>query len=132
LTDHELPRRHLSALLRDRRAELGLSLRDVEERTLGDDGVPIVKRAWLSNLERAAPGPPPGEEHLRALSRALELPYSEVGDAAAAQFWGIGRVWHAGARALVAQVERMTPQQVERLHQMIDTFLPSPPTEGDF
>ena len=132
MTD-DLPRRSdLSTLLRERRAELGLSLRDVEERTLGDDGVPIVKRAWLSNLERAAPGPPPGEEHLRALSRALELPYSELGDAAAAQFWGIGRVWHAGARALVAQVERMTPEQVERLHQLIDTFLPPPPTERDF
>jgi len=131
LTDHELPRRHLSTLLRERRAELGLSLRDVEERTLGDDGVPVVKRAWLSNLERAAPGPPPGEEQLRALSRALGLPYSEIGDAAAAQFWGIGRVWHAGARALVAQVERMTPEQVERLNQLIDTFLP-PPTERDF
>lgn len=137
MTDHAQPRPpELSKLLRERRAELRLTLRDVAERTLDDTGVPIVKRTWLSELEAAEPGPPPGEERLRALARALELPYVEVCDAAAVQFWGIRRVWHKGARALVTQAERMTPEQLEYLHRMIETFLPPPeerhPPSGDF
>lgn len=120
-------RTELSDLLRDRRAELRLSLRDVEERTrVRADGTPLIKRGTLDNLEKAVPRMSwtPRLPELQALARAYELPLGRIQDAAGAQFMGIDPVWSASgeARALVKDAERLTPKQREQLAKLIEAF----------
>lgn len=120
-------RTHLSDLLRIRRAELRLSLRQVEERTgLRDDGTPFIKRSTLDNLEKRAPRMSwtPRLPELQALAQAYELPLGRVQDAAGSQFMGIDPVWSASgeARALVRDAEKLTPRQREQLAKLIEAF----------
>lgn len=117
----------LSDLLRDRRTELRLSLRQVEERTgLREDGTPFIKRSTLDNLEKAVPRMAwtPRLPELEALARAYELPLGRVQDAAGSQFMGIDSVWSGSgrARALVKNAEKLTPRQLELLEELAETF----------
>ncbi|MEU7044987.1 XRE family transcriptional regulator [Streptomyces varsoviensis] len=118
-------RTHLSDLVRERRAELRLSLRAVEERAISPKtGEPIIKRGWLQRLEKAQPVIPPQLPELEALSRALELPLARLQDAAGAQFLGIESEWSTTgeARALVRHAERLSPEQRQQLARLLETF----------
>ncbi len=125
-------RTHLSDLVRHRRAELRLSLRAVEARTVETGGTePVVKFGWINRLEKGLPVIPPQIDELKALASALELPFGRLQDAAGAQFLGIDTVWSASgeARALVEQVERFTPEQREQLARLLAAFESSPRRE---
>ncbi|MFI9200220.1 XRE family transcriptional regulator [Streptomyces sp. NPDC053048] len=125
-------RTHLSDLVRHRRAELRLSLRALEARTIAPEGgEPVVKFGWINRLEKHLPVNPPQLPELQALARALELPLGRLQDAAGAQFLGIDTVWSASgeARALVEQVEKFTPKQREQLAKLLAAFESSPRPE---
>lgn len=126
MAEQEL-RTHLSDLVRTRRAELRLSLRAVQDRTIDPDtGQPALKYSWIDRLEKTLPVIPPQLPQLKALARALELPLGRVQDAAGSQFFGIDAVWSASgeARALVERADTLTPQQLDQIHQLLDAFAP--------
>ncbi|MEU5426929.1 XRE family transcriptional regulator [Streptomyces olivoreticuli] len=129
-TMHE-GRWHLSDLVKERRAELRLSLKAIQDRTAGPDGEAVVKKGWVHRLETRQPVIPPQIPDLKALARALELPFGRLQDAAGAQFLGIDTVWTASgeARALVEQVERYTPEQREQLARLLVAFESAPRDE---
>lgn len=128
MTDDTPASAELSDLVKARREELGLSLRKVEERTQPSDGSPpAVKYKWIWRLERQDPDiAVPREPELRALAAALELPYSMIADAAASQFFGVQRVYDKDRRrrALVRQVDRMTPEQIAQMWKLMDVVMP--------
>lgn len=119
-------RTHLSDLVRERRAELRLSLRAVEEHpaNCGADGRPIIKRGWLDRLEKALPVIPPQVPELTALAGTLNMALGRLQDAAGAQFLGIDTEWSESgeARALVRHAENLSPAQREQLARLLSTF----------
>lgn len=124
--DTQGTRTHLSELVRERRAELHLSLRAIEEHpgNVGDDGRPIVKRGWVDRLEKRQSVIPPQVPELRALAAVLNLPFGRLQDAAGSQFLGIDTMWSASgdARALVEHAERLTPAQREQVLRLLQAF----------
>ena len=127
--ERTVPRRNaLSLLVRERRAELRLSLRAAADRTIDPaTGEPVVKYGWLNNLEKEQDVTPPSLRQLKALADALEIPFGREQDAAGSQFFGIDTVWSASgeARALVERADRLTPEQRDQLMRLIDSFAPS-------
>ncbi|MDT0270295.1 helix-turn-helix transcriptional regulator [Streptomyces sp. DSM 44915] len=119
-------RAHLSDLVRDRRAALGISLAALEKRAVDPESGDGLKRSWLHRLETGEPVIPPQLPQLRALAAGLGAPLEQLQDAAAAQFFGIDAVYPASgdARALVERAERLTPDQRAQLLRLIDTFAP--------
>ncbi|PJN38954.1 transcriptional regulator [Streptomyces sp. CB02959] len=124
--DRQAARTQLSDLVRERRAELRMSLRAVEEHPQNRDADerPIIKRGWLDRLEKRQPVIPPQVPELTALASALSLPLGRLQDAAGAQFLGIDTVWSTSgeARALVQHAENLTPAQREQLARLLATF----------
>lgn len=124
---HILTRNDLSRLVRERRAELRLSLRAVAERTTDPTtGDPRVKYGWLNRLEKEEDVIPPSLPQLRALADALEIPFGRAQDAAGSQFLGIDSVWSTSgeARALVERADRLTSEQRDQLMRLIDSLTP--------
>ncbi|WP_367140398.1 MULTISPECIES: hypothetical protein [Streptomyces] len=121
----------LSDLVKDRRAELRLSLKALEARIADAAGAPVIKFGVLHRLETRQPTIPFKVPELKALARALELPFGRLQDAAGAQFLGIDSAWSASgeARALVDQMSRYTPKQREQLARLLDSFESSPRSE---
>lgn len=120
-------RNDLSRLVRERRAELRLSLRATAERTADPDtGEPVVKYGWLNLLEKEQDVTAPSLPQLKALAAALDIPFGRAQDAAGSQFLGIDSVWSASgeARALVDRADRLTPEQRDQLMRLIDSFAP--------
>lgn len=128
--DETLGAEELVELIKARRAELRLSLRGLEARTLNPEtGKPVIGFKWLHKLENGALAGVPGEAELRALAKALELPYGTIADAAASQYFGVQRVYSEDGevRAMVQRVERMSPEEVSRLRQLMDLAFPKKP-----
>ncbi|MFG3170635.1 XRE family transcriptional regulator [Streptomyces sp. NPDC048200] len=75
-------------LVRARRAELGISLRELEARSIyEEDGVSTqAKFGWLSKIENRKPIDTPRKELVLALAAGLSLPENIVKAAVAAQF----------------------------------------------
>ncbi|MFI9235831.1 XRE family transcriptional regulator [Streptomyces sp. NPDC053079] len=123
-------RTDLSDLVRERRSELRLSLRNIEEHpgNRDNDGKPIVKRGWLERFEKGEAASAPPVSTLKALATALDLPLGRVKDAAGAQFLDLDTVWSESgeARAIVERLERYTPEQREQLFRLLETFDQSP------
>lgn len=113
-------------LVRDRRAALGLSYEKLATRCIDVETGVTLKGSWLHRLESGLPVTPPDLPQLRALARGLSVSLGAVQDAAGSEFFGIDSVWHASgqARALVARADRMTPEQLEQLMRLLDTFAP--------
>jgi transcriptional regulator with XRE-family HTH domain len=90
-------RTDLSDLVRNRRAELGLSLRALAAKTVDPqdpDGNPQWKYGRLRSLERAEPNlDVPTESELRGLAAGLDLAPSVVMEAHSAQFVGVRTHW---------------------------------------
>lgn len=125
--DMTTQRAHLSALVRDRKARLGLSYERLAERCIDPEtGEQTVKGSWLHRLAQNKPVIPPELPMLRGLAAGLEVTLGAVQDAAGAQFLGIDTVWSASgeARALVERAERLTPEQREQLSRLLDAFTP--------
>ncbi|MEU0761630.1 XRE family transcriptional regulator [Streptomyces microflavus] len=117
-------RTQLSNLVRNRRAELGISLRQLEERAVDPASGVQAKFGWISKLENGRPTEAPSEEVLLALAVGLQLPARVVQEAAAAQYLGMTeiRTQSEAARLLVARVEEMTDDDLAQLAAIAETF----------
>ncbi|MFG2372618.1 XRE family transcriptional regulator [Streptomyces sp. NPDC048504] len=125
MTD-QTQRSDFTDLVRDRRAELGISLRDLEERSI-DPGPPPTqaKFGWLSKVERGKPIDTPPLPLLRALSIGLRLPLPVLQEAVASQFLGMtAPVWShdRSTRILAARIEEMTAEERRQLAEIAETF----------
>ncbi|MFH9692677.1 XRE family transcriptional regulator [Streptomyces globisporus] len=117
-------RAQLNDLVRRRRQELGLSLRELEERSVDPVSGEQAKFGWISKLENGHPTRPPAEEVLVALAVGLQLPARVVQEAAAAQYLGMAeiRTQSEAARILVARVEEMSEEDLAQLAAIAETF----------
>ena len=120
-------RTQFADLIRQRRAALGLSLKEFAARAL-DDGEQVVTYSWVHRLETGQPVTPPQIEELRGLARAAEVELEVMQDAAGAQFHGVKPVWSESgeAKAYVRRLEAMTPEQREQLMKFLDAIVPPP------
>ncbi|MEV5368944.1 MULTISPECIES: hypothetical protein [Streptomyces] len=132
-------RTDLSDLLRDRMAELGLSIRTAADATIdprAPEAGPLYKRGTLENLLKNAVSRAPSEQQCRALASAFRLPLTAVQRAVAAQYQGyIAERWNRSERAriLVARIDEMDDEELARLEKLADVVLedsPSRPTSG--
>lgn len=126
----ELARRtDLSDLARKRREQLGLSLREVEERSADPDtGELRTKFGWFAKLEKADPSLlAPTLTQLHGLAAALAIPLRAVQDHAASQFFGIepGYVWSstAEARIAVARMGELSEAERKDLADLVELFM---------
>lgn len=124
--DPEAETTEFADLIRDRRAALGLSLAQFQERSVDPVTGVQVKSGWTHRLETGESVIPPRRAQLRALAAATDLPLGTLQDAAGAQFFGIERVWDESgeASALVRRTGRLTQDQREQLLRLIDAFAP--------
>lgn len=112
-------------LVRERRAELGRSLRDVEALAVDDVSGVQAKRAWLSKVENGTATEAPSEELLRAVAKGLDLPARVVQEAASAQFFGLsGGVWSDDrtTRVLAARIEEMSAEDRRELADIAEIY----------
>lgn len=112
-------------LVRERRAELGISLRELEARSIDAATGEQARFGWLSKLERGGSVTPPSEGLLVALSNGLSLPTRVLQHAAAAQFFGlITPVWSEdhSTRVLAARIDEMTDAERAQLSDIAETF----------
>ncbi|MYR61135.1 XRE family transcriptional regulator [Streptomyces sp. SID625] len=117
-------------LLRQRRAELGHSLREMEARSVDPASGAQAKFGWLSKVENGKPVDTPKEEILIALSTGYRLPLDVLKAAAAAQFLGYrpaadpSVVWSDDltTRIIVAHAEEMTEEERRQLADIAETF----------
>jgi transcriptional regulator with XRE-family HTH domain len=122
-------RTDLSQLLRDRREELGLSLRALAAAAVHPEtGEAFIKYHRVDRLEKAIEKiTPPSEVELRALAAGLRLPLRVLQDAAARQYFGLEPAWSGdhGARALVAHWEEMSDAEKAQLRAIVEAFASS-------
>jgi transcriptional regulator with XRE-family HTH domain len=125
MTD-QTQRSDFTDLVRDRRAELGISLRDLEELSIDPEPTGMqAKFGWLSKVERGKPIATPPLPLLRALSVGLRLPLPVLQEAVAAQFLGMASpVWShdRSTRILAARIEEMTAEERRQLAEIAETF----------
>lgn len=117
-------------LLRQRRAELGLSLRDMEARSVDPDSGAQAKFGWLSKVENGRPVDTPKEDVLKAIVIGYGLPERVVKAAAARQFLGYDPaedpsvMWSGDltTRIIVARAEEMGEEERRQLAEIAETF----------
>ncbi|MFE2965570.1 helix-turn-helix domain-containing protein [Streptomyces sp. NPDC059340] len=111
-------------LVRERRAELGISLRELEARAVDPESGEQAKRPWVSKVEKGT-AEAPSEPMLRALAAGLNLPVRVVAEAASIQFFGMGSfVWSEDrtTRVLAARIEEMSDEERRQLAAIAETF----------
>jgi hypothetical protein len=136
----QVVRADLSDLVRNRREELRLSLRELAVACVDPDtGLQPFKFGWISKLEQNKPDlDVPKQPQLRALAVGLRLPVDVIKEAAGAQFMGIEPpgIWSESreARIMVARMDELTPEARKALADMVEAFArgnPTPTTESD-
>lgn len=124
----------LSDLVVDRRAELRISLVTLAERCVDPEtNVQEWKSGRLHRLEHRLSIDLITPEQIRALAAGLDLPLREVQDAAGEQFHGVettnldasGKV-----KALTNRAWSMTPEDLDRLLAIAETFPINPDSRG--
>ena len=123
-------RTDFSDLVRERRAELGLSLRELEARSV--DPTPEkgkepeqARFGWISKVEKNQPVDTPSAGILRALHIGLSLPLRVLQEAAAAQYLDMESfIWSQDrtTRVLAAHIEEMTPEDRQELADIAEIF----------
>lgn len=110
----------LSRLVRDRRAELGLSLAKVAQAS----GDPDLNASYVSRLEHNQVRDIPTRERLEALARGLQLPMRQLARAAGAQFWGLAEEYSddGSSRVVVEHMEDMSESERRQLAAMVEAF----------
>ncbi len=118
-------RTDFSDLVRERRAELGISLRELEARSVDPEAGERAKFGWISKVEKGSSVDTPSPSLLRALAAGLQLPLRILQEAAAAQFlemdsslWSDDRT----TRVLVARAEELTEEDRRQLLDIAETF----------
>lgn len=112
-------------LVRDRRAELGISLRELEARAIDDQTGDQARFGWVSKVEKGRPVDAPSPSILRALAAGLGLPLRVLQEAAAAQFLDMTTpVWSEDrtTRVLAARIEEMTAEERQQLADIAESF----------
>ncbi|QXE36176.1 XRE family transcriptional regulator [Streptomyces sp. GMY02] len=123
MTDSQ-SRTDLSDIVRNRRAELGLSLRKLAERCIDPENPasgPLWKFGVVDRLEKGLPILVPQTPELRALAAGLKLPPTLIKEAAGAQFLGLDTVWADDheTRAMVHDYQAMSPADRERVRDLM-------------
>lgn len=117
-------------LLKSRRAELGHSLRDMEDRCIDTESGEQAKFGWLSKVERGEPVDPPKDVRLKAISVGYELPMKVLQLAVFRQFYGYdpasdpNAVWSADltTRIIVARADEMSPEDRRDLADIAEIY----------
>lgn len=117
-------------LLKARRAELGHSLRKMEDRSIDPDSGEQAKFGWLSKVERGLSVDPPKEDRLKALSIGYDLPLAILQAAASRQFMGYDPIADSSVtwskdqtvRIIAARAEEMTPEDRQQLAAIAETY----------
>lgn len=113
-------RTDFSDLVRTRRLELGISLRELERRAVDPETGEQAKYGWISKVENGKSIDAPTAPRIRALAAGLGLPFRVIKEAVDAQFGLISeiRTEDGTARILVARIEEMTPDEVRQLEEL--------------
>lgn len=118
----EKTRDQLSRLVKERRAELGLSLAQIAEAS----GDPDLNPSWISRLENGQLRDAPKRERLAALAEGLRLTFQLVAKAAAAQFMGVDddAEWSSdgSVRAVVARMAELSEEGRRDLADLAEIF----------
>lgn len=121
-------RTDLSDLLRDRKTELDMSLRELVDACVDperpDEG-PQIRRTTLDLLLKADEGvKAPTIPMMRALAAGFRLPFGLVQEAAGAQWLGIDTVWTQDrkVRTLVHGFQEMDPQDQDRVMALMESW----------
>lgn len=113
-------------LVRQRRAELGVSVRALAEQSVDPEtGERPFKFGWVSKLERGGSTDAPSAAILRALAAGLSLPLRVLQEAAAAQYLDMESfIWSQDrtTRVLAAHIEEMTDEERRQLADIAETF----------
>ncbi|MFH9404929.1 MULTISPECIES: helix-turn-helix domain-containing protein [unclassified Streptomyces] len=119
-------RTQFADLIRARRAELRLSLKEFATRSVDPVTGTSVTRGWIYRLETGESVIPPQLPELRALRAACDLPLEQLQDAAGAQFFGVDPLVSGSteAKAYVHKLDRLPAEQRDRLLRLIDTLVP--------
>lgn len=118
-------RTQLRDLVRERKAELGLSYDKLAERCVDPkSGEQTVKSSWLHRLVSGLAVQPPDVPQLRGMAAGLDVPLGLVQEAAAAEFFGLDTVWSddRAVRTLVHRYEEMDPEDQRRVQALIETY----------
>jgi transcriptional regulator with XRE-family HTH domain len=118
----EETRDQLSRLVRERRAELGMSLAQVAEAS----GDPDLNASWINRLELGRLRESPKRERLASLAQGLRLGFQLVARAAGAQFMGIedDAEWSSdgSVRAVVARMAELSEEGRRDLADLAEIF----------
>ena len=117
-------------LLRDRRAELGRSLREMEALCIDPESGEQAKFGWLSKVERGEPVDPPKADRIKALKIGYELPLKVLHLAMFRQFYGYepgddpSAVWSKDltTRVIAARAEEMTDADRRELADIAEIY----------
>jgi transcriptional regulator with XRE-family HTH domain len=126
LMAEQTERTDFSDLVRDRRAELGISLRELEKRAVDPASGVQCKFGWLSKVENRKPVDAPSEQQLNALATGLDLPVLALQRAAAAQFLGlVVEHWseNRDMRILITRLEELGPDGIAELDEIAQIVL---------
>lgn len=123
-------RTDFSDLLRSRRAELDLSLREMEARCVDPESGAQARFGWLSKAERGQSVDAPKEGILAALAIGYRLPEEVLKAAAAKQFLGFDPagdssvVWSGDrtTRIIVAHAGTMTEEDRQELAEIAEVM----------
>lgn len=118
-------RTDFSDLVRERRAELGISLRELENRAADPETGERAKFGWISKVEKGSSVDTPSPGLLRALAAGLQLPLRILQEAAGVQFLGMDpSLWSEDrtTRVLVARAEELTQEDRRQLLDIAETF----------
>lgn len=121
-------RTDLSDLLRDRKAELGASLRELVEACIDpehpDEG-PVIRRTSLDLLLKGDEGvKAPAIPMMRALAAGFRLPFGLIQEAAGAQWLGIDTVWTQDrkVRTLIHGFQEMDAEDQDRVMALMESW----------
>lgn len=105
----------LSALVRQRKDELGLTLRTMAERC-------GWTRTTLATLINGGHIKPPNPVQLEGLASGLDLPLDRVREAAGKQFFGVDTLWTGDrtARAFVRNFEGLSPEDQDKVWELLE------------
>lgn len=112
-------------LVRQRRADLNISVRKLAEQSIDPDTGTQAKFGWISKVERGESTDAPSAALLRALSAGLSLPLRVLQEAAAAQYLDMQSfIWSQdhSTRVLAARIEEMGEEERRQLAEIAETF----------
>lgn len=125
-------------LVRARRAELGISLRELEARSIDPKSGVQAKFGWLSKIENGKSVDTPKIEVVRAVHVGLGLPLTVVKGAVARQFLDYDPsedssvVWSDDmtTRIIAARATEMSDEDRRQLAEIAETFARRRKAEG--